>query len=278
VINQQNKGVSEARNAGVNVATGRFVGFIDADDTIDADMYQFLLKNALDHKADISVCRIRVIYPHKTEEPKESPEIKVLAPDEALCRFFKGSLEESANNKIYLLSKIRDIKFEGRMNEDVLYNCRALLKADKIVVADAIKYNYLIRENSISMAGFNLKYLETAAIADKILKLVNKQSQGCIEHAKGFDIVVNISLLNLILLAGKEHYPNEYRQVAARLKAYAPFIRTSAIVRKKHKIAFNIFSISPQLYTWCLYAYGVVAKADLIHRTSTNQTQQKTAA
>ena len=56
VIHQENGGVSSARNAGLSAVTGEWVGWVDSDDWIEPDMYEYLLKNALEQNADIAVC------------------------------------------------------------------------------------------------------------------------------------------------------------------------------------------------------------------------------
>ena len=62
VIHQKNQGVSAARNAGLACADGDAVGFVDSDDTIDADMYETLTSLMLAHKADVAVCGYKKVY------------------------------------------------------------------------------------------------------------------------------------------------------------------------------------------------------------------------
>ena len=61
VIHQSNKGVGAARNAGLDVAKGAYIGFVDSDDILRPDMYEFLLNNLIVHNADISVCGVQKI-------------------------------------------------------------------------------------------------------------------------------------------------------------------------------------------------------------------------
>lgn len=61
VIHQTNQGLSMARNNGIDVATGDYISFIDSDDWIEHDMYEFLYHNLIQYKADISMCKFKAI-------------------------------------------------------------------------------------------------------------------------------------------------------------------------------------------------------------------------
>jgi glycosyltransferase involved in cell wall biosynthesis len=266
VINQSNAGASAARNAGLKAATGRYIGFIDSDDTIESDMYQLLVNNALHYDADISVCRLKVIFPNKIVGPTESRGAVLLNHDEALSACLKGDLDRSANNKIYKAAIAQQIEFEGRIYEDIFYTCKAFIQAQTTIFENVVKYNYIVRDNSVSMSTFNPKYIETIDVSGKMVEMVSAHSKKCIPEAQAFDIVANISLLNLLLLAEKNKYMASYKRVVSTLKKYRPFINLSAGLASKHKYAFKLFSVSPKLYTWLMYLYCIATGAEVTKR------------
>ena len=61
-IRKENEGVTSARFNGIRHAKGQWIGFVDGDDEIETDMYELLLKNAKQYKADISHCGYQMIF------------------------------------------------------------------------------------------------------------------------------------------------------------------------------------------------------------------------
>ena len=71
VIHKENGGVSSARNAALDIASGDYIGFVDSDDWIEPDMYEILIKNAKKYDADISRCAGLFDYCDRSEEYNE---------------------------------------------------------------------------------------------------------------------------------------------------------------------------------------------------------------
>lgn len=158
VIHKENEGQSSARNKGLDIARGKYVGFVDSDDSIHKDMYENLYKSIEYSNADISVCG-REAY----SEDGKSYYKKEL--DDELLDFSKQSKVNyvinrlfykhtvSGCNKIYKNeiiqnNKIRfeDIKYVG--SEDALFNYKILLHTNKIKSIDKIGYIQLSRNGS----------------------------------------------------------------------------------------------------------------------------------
>lgn len=64
---KQNSGVSDTRNRGLDIATGDYIGFVDGDDYIEPEMYETLLKNAIENNADISHCGYQMVFPSRVD-------------------------------------------------------------------------------------------------------------------------------------------------------------------------------------------------------------------
>ena len=89
VIHKQNGGLSSARNAGLNIARGEYVGFIDSDDYIDENMFKILYRNMILAQADISICGFFQWGRDATPKPRNDNKFVVYTRDEILERFFR---------------------------------------------------------------------------------------------------------------------------------------------------------------------------------------------
>lgn len=159
VIKQKNRGVTAARLAGVEVATGDCIGFVDGDDYIDADMYELLMNNMRQYHTDISHCgfqmefrdgRIRAFY--------NTGEIIVQDNTQGLIDLISGvRVEPGLWNKLYKKKLFENFRQDEsiRINEDLLMNYYLFKKAQSSVFCDVCKYHYIIRENSASRQKLN---------------------------------------------------------------------------------------------------------------------------
>ena len=163
VIHKPNGGLSDARNAGMTVATGELMAFVDSDDWIVPDMYEYLYQRLTEDNSDIAVCGVQMVW----EDKKLCRMLTragscVLNQEEAMRAIIEESwLKQPVWYKLYKTDLIRDILFPmGKCHEDVFWSYQAVGSAKKVSVSDHVGYYYLQRGGSIMGAGYSLKRLD----------------------------------------------------------------------------------------------------------------------
>lgn len=175
VIHKNNGGLSSARNAGIEKASGEWISFIDSDDYIANDMLENLFNAASNAEADISMCNFLCIdtdgNTSRFLEDRKLLENEIITGHEALLRLFdKGHVCYTiAWNKLYRHKLFESIRYpEGKIHEDefVIHHLYAL--ARKVVCIDYTGYFYVQRAGSImSERGLISKICTKEALLDR---------------------------------------------------------------------------------------------------------------
>ena len=149
VIHKANGGLSDARNAGMRIATGDWFGFVDSDDFVHPQMYEILLNNALTTNAELSVCDYCLTL--EEEEGQFSLDNKVKVIDQPIYDFIcNKAFSVNAWNKLYKRSLFNDLEYPvGLLYEDLATTYKVVNLAERVTVTDAKLYAYIQRSNSI---------------------------------------------------------------------------------------------------------------------------------
>ncbi len=150
VIHKPNGGVASARNAGLRAAAGEYVGWVDPDDWIQPDMFEYLLENTVKYGAEIAVWgRIEGYEAKQVYKGWEA--LELLNRPEALKRLLENrEMGSYLWDKLFRRELFEGVTFpEGRTFEDVAVMHRLFARAQKVLCLPEYKYNYTQREDSI---------------------------------------------------------------------------------------------------------------------------------
>ncbi|MDR1683011.1 MAG: glycosyltransferase [Candidatus Symbiothrix sp.] len=183
IINQANQGLSAARNAGMNAATGDYIHFFDVDDLINTDFYQEML-NAVTF-ADADMACSGVVY-EKGYQNNIYDEcfIAVNADDKiTLCKVWtQGFVWKYLFKKSFLVDKKLEFHL-GRLIEDMAFSLQAVFWANKVVFVPHALYYYKYRQNSI-LTNNNKTYRKKR---DEDYKFARR---FCLDFAKEHDLTI----------------------------------------------------------------------------------------
>lgn len=166
VVDKENGGLSDARNAGLNIAKGEYIVIVDGDDSLSKDMIQIMYDKITQEQADLCICNIQVVdEEYKPIDKMALPQIKneVLSQDEMYEKLVQTPnwFYVVAWNKLYkrdIFDKVRYCK--GKIHEDELAIHHIIGCCNRIVTVENRLYNYVQRKNSITHNGYKVQQLD----------------------------------------------------------------------------------------------------------------------
>ena len=258
VIHKKNAGVSAARNSGLEVASGEFVGFVDSDDYVAATMFEDMYRQAVLADAEMAMCQF-VITDGVTDElvhRSSGDDFEVLKFDNKkafeIIADFSCPVQVMVWNKLFKKELIQNLCFDTnkRMAEDLEFLMRALFKSKTVVYVPYALYAYYAqREGAATFhADHSIAwYLEQNS---NITSIMDEVAQNCASVKKlaiGYKCVNgDLSIANAMVRAGKLDL-EAVKLVKNDLKNNIWKIMMSEIHAVK-KIQMLLFMVSPALY------------------------------
>lgn len=154
VCHKENGGVSSARNAAIELASGDYITYLDGDDYIEPVMYETLMSAMLCENTDMAVCRYRQVTKDEVLLDGETHSAYVFEGRELLETFLledeKYTIQNAPWNKLYKRELIGDLRFPDGIYEDALFTPLLLDKSSRSIYVDISLYNYVCdRQSSI---------------------------------------------------------------------------------------------------------------------------------
>lgn len=253
VIHKENGGLSDARNAGLDICKGEYISFVDSDDWVADCFIEVHFKSILDTNAEISICNyIRTSSSYSATIKANEVNKKVLSPTEAVKKLW--SEEETtfvtAWGKIYKSNLWKEIRFpKGLIHEDEYTSYKLLYKAKKTVFINIPLYCYYQRPDSI-MAGVRPSSI-------RVLKARWERYEYFKNHQekKIVDLCLNTLCWDLLFAYNQVKTEKKrilgFRDAHDILKKYRISVKDfekSSCKNAFHLIALKIFALIPSLY------------------------------
>ena len=186
VIHTDNRGLSAARNLGLENISGAFIFFIDSDDWIEPNTVETLVKAALRTKADVVTMKACMEFVGKTSDLRAGKKrSRIYRGGDILAAYAEGLLGNAAWNKLYRAECFRDLRFPyGHNYEDVVVAWKLMKELAEnggaVTALPEVLYHFRARKSSIShtwtldnvcdcWAAYHGKYEELADYREKLL-------------------------------------------------------------------------------------------------------------
>ena len=257
VYHKENGGLSDARNYGVERATGEYIGFVDSDDYIDAEMYEKLYEAIKKENVDVAECNLKIIYPEREELFTEQNYYNVCTKQEYLEEYLKiEKIFGSACVRLIKSDISKKLKFPvGKLYEDTYYAYDLINVADSYVIMDAPYYNYLMRENSITNAKFNPRIFNLIEIVEEFHNTVYENYPGLEEAADCRRMYAYFSVLNSILLEENYRDNEYYSEILSYFKRNYISLLKNKYINRNRKLSIILIKLNIDLYRKVLMKY-----------------------
>ena len=256
IINKENGGLSSARNAGIDISTGKYITFIDSDDYIDEDCIEFLYKEIIENNADLSVCSHKVLYENGGVIDKATHNKYIYNSEQALKKMlYDQDYDISAWAKLYNKKLFKNVRYpNGRIFEDSATTYKLMDNARIIAVNSESKYNYIIRKNSITTNDFSLKRLDLIKSTEEMCDYINSKYKDLRAGTKRRLVYAYLSTLTQLLKSNHKN-PEIEKDLCDFIKRNSKIVLKDKETPKRDRLALVALKFGPNTYkfVWKIY-------------------------
>ena len=227
VIHKENGGLSDARNAGIDIATGEFYSFIDGDDFIEPDTYEVMMKEMNDPQVSIVAGGFIVTDVQGNTRISMSPERQYLTKEEAFMDLLGGEnyITQSSCNKLFRSSLFEKIRYKkGILNEDMEILPKLLDVSNDVVLLNKAVYHYIKKPGSITTADYSMERYRAIEVERDIYLLCKNKYPKLQPYASFYELKSLYEMLcNLVGCANHKDF--KLQELIIRFKIVSVVIR-----------------------------------------------------
>ncbi len=252
VIHKSNGGVSSARNAGLNIAQGKYISFVDSDDWIENDTIEYLFDLIKKYDAQISSVVLQSVNDWDDTEETDTQEEFVTVHD------FLGMIKNLSAGNCYLCGKLYDRNLFNNLpdlpenliiSEDVMLNYFIFKNADKFVASNQEKYYYFRHSGSVLSGCITERMIQDSMHAYAIIDNDFDKNSPVYPYQAYNKMMNDFFLINSVIRNQKclNRY-NDLKKDILKYKNYAFDKRYNDVFCKRHKLGVALLMFAPKLY------------------------------
>lgn len=257
VIHKKNGGLSDARNAGLNIAKGKYFAFIDSDDWVSENFIEHLVTNLETTNSDISICSFIMV--NKVGQMRhyatKKYNIEIFEHDAALHELFaQQKFGCMICLKLYKHNLFEDVRFpKGKLYEDIAVSLPLFEKSKRCVLSNAELYYYFQRESSIVNSQFSKRKLDMLEFIKNMIDYSHNNEHKYDQEVEAF--YLKAVLMN-ILQAYKDSKSKEAKKSAKflkkELKNHREFILGNEYIEKRRQLVMYaiILNFPAKILIW----------------------------
>lgn len=239
-VHKENGGLSDARNYGFRYVQSEYVIFIDSDDYIENDMFEYMYTNIRKYDADMATCGAYDVFDDRIDQ-KSIVEDFVCSGRDAFGYILKGiHIRGEIWNKLIKTERIRGLNFpKGKLYEDIFFTAQMMQNIDKVCVGTQPKYYYVHRSDSITGKPYRAQIQDIIEAYENNYKIVCTSFPELEEIAECLKIWSRFIVLDKILMekdykcypeykAMKRYLCNNFGKILSN-QYFHPFRKISAL-------------------------------------------------
>ena len=245
LFSQKNAGLSSARNHGIKKATGKYITFVDSDDTIEKNMLEMMLRGLQESEADIAVCSFKEVFPNsRVKHFNTSYKKQTYNTSQALSAMLQEhGFMVSATMKLYPTEYFKKIEFPvGKLHEDVGTTYKLIMQAKTIIFLPQELYNYQHHDSSI-ISTFNDKKFDLISLTDQMCDDIDSKYPNLKNITNERRIRARFSILRQI----PSKRP-EAKELLKYIKIHRNYIAKNPQATKTDKIALRLALTNLKLF------------------------------
>lgn len=254
VLNQKNSGVSASRKAGIKIATGDYLTFVDADDYIDLNMYKDMIKIVEENNADIAECGYTFVSEHGEILSRYLLKDEIIIGHDSCVKKFLDSDNSTVFlwNKIYKKSLFDNIEFdEYSYSEDYLWNIYLMAKCNKKVTCSNAYYNYSKIFTGACNVQINNKRLDGVFAAEQAYDFLLNNFPEYADYSIKYILQYILTIYKMYFKQNTGKNNNFIFNLKDLFKKHCAKKSLRKICTTTNLVAFGLFRISPRLFYYC---------------------------